>query len=131
MANSSTEITLLDGDRNIVVLANGVLDTSNLAARTIIDVSALVPAATGVRIDKVTYSISSQLSMQIVWDATADVVALTLAGYGHFKFKHSAGLLQPTPPAAGSTGDIQILSTGWASGTQTYSLLIEAVKLGV
>jgi len=132
MANATTEITLLDGDRNVVILANGVLDTSNVSpARTIVDVSTLLPLPTGIRLDKVTYSISSQLSVQLAWDATADVTALTMAGYGHFKFKCSGGLFQPLPLAAGSTGDLLLTTTGWASGIQTYSILIEAVKLGV
>ncbi len=131
MANVTSEILLLDGPRNVVVLASGVLDTSNVTGRTIIDISTLLELPTALRLDKVTYSLSDQLAAQLYWDATADVLALTMAKAGHFKFKPSAGLHQPAPFAAGSTGDILLSTTGWASGIQTYSILIEAVKCGV
>jgi len=131
MANATTEITLLDGDRNVVILANGVLDTSNVTTRTLIDPALLAPIATGLRIDKVSYSMSVQLSCQLLWDATADVVALTLNGFGHFRFKPSSGLLQPTPLGAGSNGKLLLTTTGWASGIQSYSILLECIKLGV
>ena len=129
MANSVVAQTLLDGDRNVVVKIVGVLDTSDLAATTYIDVSALVPACTGVRIDKIDYSISSQLAVYVLWDATTDDNALVLAGSQRMKAKEFGGLTNPN--SAGVTGDVQVKTTGWTSGIQTFTLILQCVKMGV
>ena len=46
MANTVTSHTLIDGDRNLVMLFTGLLDTSNEARTIKVDVSTFVPAAT-------------------------------------------------------------------------------------
>lgn len=125
MANATNIQTLLDGERNLVVKVVGILDTSN-DAQTVVDVSALVPAALRVRIDKVTYSISSQLAVNLLWDANTDVPIVSLSGFGHIKAKHSGGLTNNG--GTGVTGDVKLTTTGWTSGIQTYTLLIEMVK---
>jgi hypothetical protein len=128
MANATTEITLLDGDRNVVILANGVLDTSNVSpARTIVDVSTLLPLPTGIRLDKVTYSISSQLSVQLAWDATADVICLTI-GEDQFQahdFSDYGGI--PNNSGAGKTGDVVFTTIGAAAGDR-YTIILELSK---
>lgn len=129
MANVNTQQILVDGHRNVVVQCVGVLDTSNLASTIVVDASALDPIPTDLRIDKITYSISGQLTVQLLWDATADVVAAALTGYGHMKYKCVGGLTNNA--GAGKTGGLLLLTTGWASGTQSYTVLIELVKNGV
>lgn len=129
MANSNTVQTLLDGHRNVIIQVVGVLDTSNQALTTILDASTLDPAPTDLRIDKITYSISGQLGVQLLWDATADVVAAHLFGYGHVKYKCCGGLTNNA--GTGKNGDLLMQTTGWASGVQGYTLLIELVKNGV
>jgi hypothetical protein len=129
MANSTTTQILLDGERNLVVKVVGILDTANDAQNPLVDVSALVPAALRVRIDKITYSISSQLAVNLFWEATTDVPIVSLSGFGHMKAKPSAGMTNNG--GAGVTGDISLTTTGWTSGVQTYTLLIEMVKTPV
>jgi hypothetical protein len=129
MANILTLQTHIDGDKNVLITAVGVLDTANLAKTTVVDVSALVPAATAVAIEEIEYSVSSQLSVQVYWDSTADDLALALTGQGEFDFCCCGGL--QNPKAAGFNGDVLIETTGWASGIQTFTLSFKLKKQGV
>lgn len=129
MANVFTVQTLQDGPRNVILNVEGVLDTSNLAVTDVVDPTTLNPVATALRIDQVDYSITDQLGVQLLWDATADVTALALAGRGNNTYQKEGGLQNNA--GAGKTGKIQIVTTGWASGTQTFSLKLWLVKQGV
>lgn len=128
MANAVTNQTLVDGPRNLVVKLVGVLDTSNEAKALKVDISTYVPASTVVRIDKIFYNISSQLAVQLYWDATSDVVIVALVGYGTLDATKYGGLLNNA--GTGVTGDIELATTGWASGTQTYTIILEMTKTG-
>jgi hypothetical protein len=126
MANSLTVQTLLDNERNLVMKFVGILDTSNATVAAAVDVSALVPAADSVRIDEIKYSISAQLAVNLFWDATADVPIVSLTGYGKMCAKDFGGLTNNA--GTGKTGDIDLTTTGWASGIQTYTLILKMVK---
>ena len=126
MANAVNIQTILDGDRNVVVLATGILDTSDVALAILVDVSALVPAATGVAILEAKWSVSSQLALRLFWDQTADAQALIMTNSDHQKFRHFGGLVSPR--GAGFTGDLLYSTSGWASGIQTYSLQLTMAK---
>jgi hypothetical protein len=126
MANAVTSQTLIDGDRNLVILLTGVLDTSNEARTIKVDVSSYAPAPTFVRVDRIQYSISNQLSVILDWDATTDVTFLTLADCGEIEARNFGGLTNNA--GTGVTGDIYLTTVGWASGIQTYSVLLEMTK---
>jgi hypothetical protein len=133
MANEFAIQILADGPRNSVVKLTGVLDTSNLAVTTAIDLSTLNqggtgPTPTAVRIDKVYYSISSQLQLQLLWDATTDKTALNLIGYGKMSFYKAQGLQNNA--GTGKTGNLNIITYGWASGTQLFTVYLELMKQG-
>lgn len=134
MANSLSIQILEEGPRNAVVKLVGVLDTSNQSAVLAIDLSTLNqgglgPTPTAVRIDMVDYSISDQLSVQFLWDATTDVVALALVGREDMNFRGFGGVTNNA--GAGKTGNILVTTTGYASGTQTYTIVMQMVKQGV
>lgn len=129
MANVTTTQTLQDGDRNVVIHCVGVLDTSNLAATSVATLAGLTPIPTDLRIDRVQYSISGQLSVLVLWDATADVTALALTGQGEVDFNCCGGLTNNA--GAGKTGAIQLSTVGWTSGSQSYSVTLHLVKMGV
>lgn len=120
MANVTAIQTYVDGDRNVVVKATGVLDTSNVAKATLVDVSALVPAVDRLALRKVWFSVQAPLAVNLYWDATTDVQLVSLSGTGHFEMKEA-----PIPDNAGSarTGDVLYETTGWATGTWTYTLI--------
>lgn len=129
MANSHNEQIIIDGDRNVVVKCTGILDTSNQSLITVVDVTTLVPQPTMVRIDYIDYSISDQLEVQLLWDATTDDVIMPLAGRGRMGFCEFGGI--QNPQSAGFNGNILLQTTGWASGTQIYTVILELVKQGV
>lgn len=133
MANSLTTQILEEGQRNVVVKIAGVLDTSDVALTTAIDVSTLNQSGIGatptqVRIDHIDYSISDQLEVQLWWDATTDVIIMPIAGRGRMSFWNFGGLVNNS--GAGKTGNILIKTTGWTSGTQVFSVILEMVKQG-
>lgn len=126
MANTVTSHTLIDGDRNLVMLFTGLLDTSNESRVVKVDVSTFVPAATKVKINKIQWIVSSQLTVILDWDATTPVRFLTLVGYDELCAKDFGGLQNNA--GAGITGDIYLTTVGWASGSQAYSIILEMVK---
>ena len=131
MANSFTTQIIQDGPRNTVVKITGILDTSDQALTTAVDMSTLTQGGTAlapsqVRIDFLDYSISDQLEVQLLWDATTDVVIMPLAGRGRLLFQNFAGMQNNS--GAGKTGNILIKTTGWTSGTQVFMVTLELVK---
>jgi hypothetical protein len=133
MTNSVTYQVLEEGPRNIIVKVAGVLDTSDYGLNTFISMASSNQGGTGpvptqVRIDHIDYSISDQLEVQLFWDASTDVVILPLAGRGRMSFWNFGGLTNNA--GAGKTGDVLIKTTGWTSGTQVFSVILECVKQG-
>ena len=129
MANSFLKQTLVDGSRNAVIKLTGVLDTSDLGQTTAVDLTTLSPVPSTVYIDHLDYSISDQLEVQLLWDATSPLVILPIAGRGRVSYGNFGGLQNNA--GAGKTGNILIKTTGWASGTQVFSIVLELVKQGV
>ena len=125
MANAVTTQTLQDGESRVVVHLTGTLDTSNEASVVKVDVSALVPAATKVKVDKIHYAISDGLTVQLLWDATTDVRFAALSGSGCLDATGFGGL--PNNAGAGVTGDIELSTLGWA-GTMSYTITLEMTK---
>ena len=134
MANAFSTQILSNGPRNAVIKITGILDTSNLASTVAVDLATLSPIVPGtsttqpaaVCIHHIDYSISDQLEVQLAWDATTDEVIMPLAGRGRLMFKDFGGLQNNA--GAGKTGNINILTTGWASGIQVFSVVLELVK---
>lgn len=133
MANSLTTQILEEGPRNVIIKIAGVLDTSDQALTTAIDVSTINQGGKGptpdtVRIDHIDYSISDQLEVQLWWDATTDVIIMPIAGRGRMTFWNFGGLTNNA--GAGKTGNVLIKTTGYTSGTQVFSVILECVKQG-
>ena len=133
MANSFTTQILEEGQRNAIVKLTAVLDTSDLALSNAVQMSDINQGGIGatptqVRIDHIDYSISDQLEVQLWWDATTDVIIMPLAGRGRLMFWNFGGLTNNS--GAGKTGNILIKTTGWTSGTQVFSVILELVKQG-
>lgn len=127
MANTVTTQTLLDGDRNLVILLTGVLDTSNEARAIKVDVSTLVPAPLKVRVDTIRHLISPGLIVVLDWDASTPVRFAALTGYDEVEAKCFGGLQNNA--GAGVTGDIYLTTLGWSSGTLAYNIILEMTKV--
>lgn len=126
MANVTTVQTIQDGDRNLILAIAGVLDTSNVAKAQLVAVSALVPAASLVKLKKAQWSVQPGLSINLYWDATADVPFLCMSGSDHQCYAEEGHI--PNNAGAGVTGNVDYETTGWSAGTLTYSAVLWFVK---
>lgn len=124
MADAVTTQILQNGPRNLVIKFTNISDGTGESAVTKVDVSAL--NAEGVKINRLHYS-TAGMAVQILWDATADVVAWLVPpdADGCFDFTAFGGIQNNA--AAGKTGDIQFTTIGAASG-DTYTIILEMAK---
>lgn len=132
MADTVTTQKIIDGDRNVVMKFTNVSDGTGESAVTKVDVSALNPngegeSCTSVRLMRVSHAIVG-MSVQMFFDATADVLIMELAesSNGHLDFSPFGGI--PNNAGSGVTGDIQFTTKGHTSG-DTYSITLEMVKV--
>ena len=131
MADAVATTTIIDGPRKAVIYCTDTSDGDGEAAVTKVDVSALsqspnLDTCTGVRLEKVVFS-NVGMGVKILWDATADVIALELpADYSDtLDFSDISGL--PNYSGSGKTGDIQFTTVGATSG-DTYSVTLYCIK---
>lgn len=130
MADAVTSQTILDGDRNAVLKFTNISDGTGESAVLKVDVATLTRetgtgrACTGVKISAVRYDIFG-MSVSILWDATADVPALILAGFGKQDFR-KVGFI-PNNAGAGKTGNILFTTIGATAG-DTYSIELHMIK---
>lgn len=130
MADAVTSQTIEDGIRRCVMKFTNLSDGTGEAAVLKVDVSGLsahpqLGTCTGVKIRSVKYDIFG-MSVSILWDATTDVPALILAGYGKQDF-YKTGIV-PNNAGAGKTGDV-LFTTNGASAGDTYSVTLDLVKV--
>ena len=131
MADAVATTTIIDGPRKAVIYCTDTSDGDGEAAVTKVDVSALsqntdLDSCTGVRLEKVVFS-NVGMGVKILWDATADVIALELpADYSDtLEFSDISGL--PNYAGTGKTGDIKFTTVGATSG-DTYSVTLYCIK---
>ena len=131
MADAVATTTIIDGPRKAVIYCTDTSDGDGEAAVTKVDVSALsqspnLDTCTGVRLEKVVFS-NVGMGVKILWDATADVIAMELpADYSDtLDFSDISGL--PNYAGSGKTGDIQFTTVGATSG-DTYPVTLYCIK---
>lgn len=114
-----------DGPRNLVIKVDGTGAETNTK---IVDVTTLTPPCTTLSLASIVYSLAPAAAMQLLWEATADVVAWNLFGSGGVvaPFMLTSGI--PNNAGAGVTGNV-LLSGGAAS--TNYSIYLEFLKNGV
>ena len=125
MADAVTSQKIVDGPKNVVYAFTNISDGTGESAVLKVDVSALNGAPIAVRIRKVAYS-TFGMGVQILWDATTDVVALVLNGYGEIDFNGFGGL--PNNAGAGKTGDVLFTTLGATAG-DSYTIVLEMDKI--
>jgi hypothetical protein len=126
MPNTIQTQIITDGPRNATVKITGVLDTSDVPLTNIVAVNNFSFLPAGFRINHVDYSMTDQLEIQLSWQANVPIIPL--AGRGRMSFYEFGGLINNA--GAGSTGGIDMKTTGWSSGTQVFTLVLELVKVG-
>ncbi len=129
MADAVTSQTLQDGDKVAVMKFTNISDGSGESAVKKVDVSALQTqsgsgaSCTGVTIDCIWYECNG-MSVDLLWDASTDVIAWTLSGYGYFDFRSAGPLINN---ASSPTGDIMFTTTGAGSGDR-YAVMLKMTK---
>lgn len=126
MPNVVTSQTILDGDRNVVILLTGTLDTSNESRVVKVDLSTLFPRPTRIRVDTIRHLVSNGLIVTLDWDATTPVRFAALTGWDEVEARKFGGLQDNS--GAGRTGNIALTTLGWTSGVLAYNIILEITK---
>ena len=92
-----------------------VTTTSTNSAASILDVSAAEGAATDPRVSITGVAWSVAATTDLLWDATSNVVALSLNGSGKVGFGDGVPSV-PNTNASGATGDV-LITNGTSVGT--------------
>lgn len=131
MANSVISTKDYDGATNVRIRVTGILDTSDFAQADITTISAMNPVPTFIRLDSVQFFIEDTLSCMLWWHDTAGTsLIMPLAGRNHAHLEWYGGITNPKN--AGVTGNVQLSTTGWATGKILhFTLLLDFTKQGV
>ena len=97
--------------------------TGTNSAASLVDVSAAEGAATDPRLSIVSISWSLAAQTDILWDATTNVVALSLNGSGNYGHTHDMPAI-PNNAGTGVTGDVLI-----TNGTSVGTIIIKFRKV--
>ncbi len=131
MADAITSQTILDGERLYIGKFTNISDGTGEAAALKIDVSTLTAdamghACSGIKINKI-WAQTYGMSVNILWDATTDVIADTVPADVMYKmcFSDFGGI--PNNAGAGKTGDVLFTTVG-ASAGDSYTIIIEGIK---
>ncbi len=120
MADTKSSVVIFTGsNRHIKVLNFEHVDTGEATPVQKVDISALTGTPTKVQILEVEYSVSTGMSVGILYDHTTDDLVLNLTGSGKMNFERSGGI--DDPASTGGTGDIMFSTVGHAAG-DTYSV---------
>ena len=132
MADAVTSTTISDGAQKAVIQLTNLSDGTGEDAVNKIDVRGLTAredgtACSSVLIEKVSHSIIGFTQVQLLFDATANTIALGLAqdSNGHMDFSDFGGLKNTS--GSGKTGDI-LLTTIGASSNDSYVIVLELIK---
>jgi len=133
MANAFATQVIMDGPRNYVIKLNMLLDTADASVTDLITPSGLSslgdlqPACSRVTIQKIVYDVEDTLTVNLYWDATADVPIARLVGRGTIDQQSLSGM--PNNAGAGITGKVQYDTQGWsASAVLAATVIIYATK---
>ena len=130
MADAVTSQTLIDQDRVAIMKFTNISDGTGESAVLKVDVSALsAPAGkvcSGVSIVRI-YASTEGMGVDVLWDATTDVVAITLGPnqFYEYGFDDFGGIWNNS--GDGKTGDIRFTTIGASSGDR-YTIILYMTK---
>ena len=133
MADAVATQTLLDGERLVVMKFTNLSDGSGESAVNKIIVANLAPNSFGaacvdLKINKV-WSTTTGMGVNILWDATTDVLAWTIPADTNYwmEFGEQLGGI-PNNAGTGKTGNLAFSTVG-ASAGDAYSIILECIKV--
>ena len=130
MADAVTSQTIQDGDRIAVMKFTNISDGSGESVVKKVDVDALRAesgtgkSCAGVTIQQMWYDCSG-MTVDILWDATSNVLCWTLSGYGFYDFRQAGPLTNNA--GSGKTGDI-LFTTAGDDTTDRYTVMLAMRK---
>lgn len=126
MADTVSSQTIYQDAKKAIIKFTNTSDGTGESAVVKVDVSALSPAASNVRITKIWYA-TAGMSVNILEDASTDVLLFTIGTgvYGYHDFSDFSGI--PITKAAGYTGDILFTTVGHTAA-DTYWIILEVEK---
>jgi hypothetical protein len=131
MADAVATQVLHESASDLVVKLTNISDGTGESGVTKVDVSALTPACTDLRLEEIIYS-TVGMAVELLWDASSAVFAWGLpqdrSGRVNFRHMGMAGFL-PNNGGAGKTGDLKLSTIGATSG-DTYSIILVLAKIG-
>ena len=132
MADTVLNTTVFDGSKKLITHYNVVSDGTGGTTK-IVDVSGLATnngkSCTKVRLNKVSFNVSvtAQVdALRMLWDATSDVVFLTMNGEMEYDYSSFGGL--KNTEASGFTGDVNITLPACTAG-DTATVVCEWIKV--
>jgi len=132
MTDAVTSQTIIDGDHTCVMKFTNVSDGTGESDVKKVDVSALNArsgdgaACTGVSIKRAWFW-TAGMSVNVEWDADADVLVFTLPAdrEGGYDFSGFGGI--PNNAGTGKTGDVFFTTVGHTN-LDTYTVILEMTK---
>ena len=132
MADAVASQTLFDGTKYAIMKFTNISDGTGEAAVLKVDVSALAAdpvskrACSGCTIEKV-WASTQGMSVDILWDATTDILALTIPEnqMSDLDFSCMGGLINNA--GAGVTGDIMFTTIGHTANDR-YTIILQIGK---
>ena len=134
MANILESQILSEGQRNLVIKITGVVDTNDIQQHNFISLNSIKSndersTLVGLRVDEITYSISSEMEAHLEWDSDNPQQIALLAGFGEFCAEEMGGLL-PDRNRSGYSGGINLHTYGYVPGSVSgFTIILELVKL--
>ena len=133
MADAVTSTTIIDSDKDFIVQLTNVSDGTGESAVAKVDVSGLQSnsfngkACSGVKLQKVYYSILGFTKIGLLWNASSDTLCIELnpSADGVLDFSPFGGLQNTS--GSGKNGDINLTTTGHSSG-DTNLIVLHCIK---
>jgi len=130
-APTPVEKTFWDGHRGMTRWYAAWADGTQHADRVVVDVSALSPAPTAVKVRSIDMVLNGDLQVDLEFDATTDEVIDRFIGQTDVTYQFlrdytdgpNVGYI-PDQSAAGFAGDIMLTTTSAASGDEVNLLII-------
>lgn len=130
MADAVASQTLIDSDRVAILKFTNISDGTGESGVIKVDVSALAAPAgkvcSSVSIERI-YASTVGMGVDILWDATTDVVAMTLGPdqFYEYNLDDIGGLWNNA--GAGKTGDVLFTTVGASAGDR-YTIILYVTK---
>ena len=123
--NKVTSTISQDGQSNVVIEVTGILDTSDVKAFHIVDLSSLKNLPKKLRLDGVQFAFEPGLIGLLWWEGKERSLITPMFGCQRIDYIPYNG--RHNPMGEGATGSIILTTKGW-EGMKHFSLLLDLTK---